>query len=120
MCIALEDDAKSPYRAAASDLIATGFSLWQGYINTSAALRMLIRNTGLAGGDVRDQQLPSSLMQIARQGVERILEENGTLFVETVRFDLTHSKGAGDRVAGLKLLGMFISRVSLIGNPLTS
>ncbi|KAJ3270411.1 hypothetical protein HK104_004935 [Borealophlyctis nickersoniae] len=138
----LKENLPAAYRIAAIELMGRGFSSWEPHINSSAILRQLISATGLgtptpappsAGSSPstppnhgtqttqQQQQQPSvltpAMIVMARQAIVQIASVNTSLFVGTVTFDLMHSRSAGERASGLKLLGMFIAKKPLVLYP---
>ncbi|KAJ3307604.1 hypothetical protein HDU76_004502, partial [Blyttiomyces sp. JEL0837] len=112
--ILLKEDARSPYRSFAIELLAKGFSVWEPYINNSAVLRSIISSTNIsATTPTKEGSAPSSsstLASAARQAIVQIATVNPSLFLNTVTFDIGHAKTAAERLGALKLLGMFISK----------
>jgi hypothetical protein len=116
VCLSLEriikDTSKNPYRLLSIELIGFGFKTWEPHLNGPSVIRLLVNLTGLKG------QQPSGIpylsppnMLMARQSLMQIATVNTGLFVSTISFDLVHSKEVLEKVAGLKLLGLFITRV---------
>lgn len=58
--------------------------------------------------------IPQHVMMIARQAVVSIATTHGSLFISTITFDLSHTKTSNERVGCLKLLGLFITKVTKI------
>ncbi|KAI8852658.1 hypothetical protein BC829DRAFT_414372 [Chytridium lagenaria] len=46
----------------------------------------------------------------SRQAIVQIASLNTPLFLSTITFDFSHAKASSERIGGLKLLGMFISK----------
>jgi hypothetical protein len=110
--IIIKDENKNAYRLLAIELIGLGFKSWEPHLNGPLVIRTLVNLTGLRG------QQPTNIpflsppnMLMARQSLMQIACINTGLFISTIAFDLIHSKQVLEKVAGLKLFGLFITRV---------
>ncbi|KAJ3216157.1 hypothetical protein HDU67_009884 [Dinochytrium kinnereticum] len=118
--ILLNEDGITLQRMCAIELLARGFSVWEPHLNTASVVRSVISLTGLSGPPVsqsKDSALGVALTQIARQAIVQIASLNTPLFLSTITFDFSHSKVVSERIGGLKLLGMFISKKPLVLYP---
>ncbi|KAL7745887.1 hypothetical protein RI367_008804, partial [Sorochytrium milnesiophthora] len=91
-----EGSQKANYRLAACELLGKGFKTWEPYINGSAVVRSLISYTM--------QNTASQFVVMAKQALYHISTSNVALLVQTVTFDLVHSRGLAEKSGLMKLV----------------
>jgi hypothetical protein len=115
VCLSLEtiikDPSKNPYRLLAIELLGFGFKSWEPHLNCPSILRTLVNLAGLKVQHGAALFMVPPNMMMARQSLMQIAAINTGLFVSTISFDLLHTKDVWEKVGGLKLLGLFISKV---------
>ncbi|KAI8913630.1 hypothetical protein EDD86DRAFT_262841 [Gorgonomyces haynaldii] len=107
----IREEVKSPFRLLAIELLGLGFSYWEPHINGASMLRLLVSLTGLHQTQL--QLTPPAMMQ-ARTTLQAIVGFNAPLVINTLLFDLLHSKSIGERISSLKILGSLVSKKPLL------
>ena len=116
VCASIEklilDPEKNSYRLLAIEIVGFGFKSWEPHLNGASMIRSLTQMTGLKGQQqATNPNITGPNMMMSRQALISIGSINPGLFISTLSLDLVHSKDVWDKVAALKLLGLFISKV---------
>ncbi|KAL7749630.1 hypothetical protein RI367_004856 [Sorochytrium milnesiophthora] len=101
-----EGSQKANYRLAACELLGKGFKTWEPYINGSAVVRSLISYTM--------QNTASQFVVMAKQALYHISTSNVALLVQTVTFDLVHSRGLAEKSGLMKLVSGVMQKNPLL------
>ncbi|KZT39908.1 WD40 repeat-like protein [Sistotremastrum suecicum HHB10207 ss-3] len=100
------DDA-SPHRVLAIDLCASGFQIWQHYVDAMEILRSLF---ALATGDAASSPQ-------ARAAVLQIASSNTPLFITTLALDIAHPQSVDQRKSIMPLVAFLIRKKPLVLYP---
>jgi WD40 repeat protein len=105
-----KEDMKQAYKLSCVEILGRGFNNWEPHLNGTNIIRQLLTMTYQVSKN-------RAMSVMARQALLLISSSKMSLIVNTMMFDLVHSKVIEEKIGMMKVLGWFINKKPVLIYP---